>query len=291
MADSILEARHRYAEELRFTAKVSSRAVIDAFATVPREHFFGPGPWRILSPMAATEYWTTEDADPRHVYHDVLIAIDEDRRLNNGQPSLWAHLYDQLELTRGTHVVHVGVGTGYYSAILAEIVGPAGQVTAVEIDPDLAERARHNLTAAWPQAAVVAADGFAFRPDRPADVIVVNAGVSHVSMAWLDALAAEDGRLLVPLTNADRWGGSLIIERHAGATRHYPARYAGQIGIIPCVGGRDPIAEERLRAALARSRFATVRSLRRAPEEPDETCWLAGDGWWLSTASVDESRS
>ena len=52
MAGSIAEARRRYAEELRFTAKVGSRAVIDAFATVPRERFLGPGPWRILSPMA-----------------------------------------------------------------------------------------------------------------------------------------------------------------------------------------------------------------------------------------------
>jgi protein-L-isoaspartate(D-aspartate) O-methyltransferase len=112
-----------------------------------------------------------------------------------------------------------------------------------------------------------------------------------VSEAWLDALAAENGRLLVPLTNADRWGGSLIIERRAGETQRYSVRYAGQIGIIPCIGGRDPVAEERLRAALARSRLATVRSLRRAPGQPDETCWLTGDGWWLSTAGVDESRS
>jgi len=112
MADSIEEARHHYAEELRFTAKLGSRAVIDAFATVPRERFFGPGPWRILSPMAMPEYWTTEDADPRHLYHDVLIAIDEERRLNNGQPSLWARMYDHLELNRGDHVVHVGAGTG-----------------------------------------------------------------------------------------------------------------------------------------------------------------------------------
>ena len=43
MADSIEEARHRYAEELRFTAKVSSRAVVDAFATVPREFFSDRG--------------------------------------------------------------------------------------------------------------------------------------------------------------------------------------------------------------------------------------------------------
>ena len=47
MADAVEQARHGYAEELRFTAKVSSRAVVKAFATVPRERFVGPGPWRI----------------------------------------------------------------------------------------------------------------------------------------------------------------------------------------------------------------------------------------------------
>jgi protein-L-isoaspartate(D-aspartate) O-methyltransferase len=285
--DPVEEARHRYAEELRFTAKLRSRAVIDAFATVPRERFFGPGPWRILSPMAPGGYWTTEDADPRHLYHDVLIAIDEARRLNNGQPSLWARMYDQLELSHGAHVVHVGAGTGYYSAILAEIVGPGGHVTAIEIDPALAARARENLTRAWPQVTVVTADGFAFRPDRPADAIVVNAGVTHFSTAWLDALAAENGRLLVPLTNAEWWGGFLMITRQAGDPCHYAARFVGRVGIIPCVGGRDPAAEERLTAAMAKSDFAAIRSLRRAPEEPDHTCWLAGDGWWLSTAPAN----
>src|SRR5215813_4892478 len=188
MVGSIEQARHWYAEELRFTAKVGSRAVIDAFATVPRELFFGPGPWRILSPMAASDYWTTEDANPRHLYHDVLIAIDEERRLNNGQPSLWARMYDQLQLREGAHVVHIGAGTGYYSAILAEIVGRAGQVTAIEIDPALAARASDNL-AAWPQATAVAADGFTYLPDGPSDAIVVNAGVTHFSSVWLDSLA------------------------------------------------------------------------------------------------------
>ena len=43
MRHSIEEARQRYAEELRFTAKLGSRAVVEAFATVPRQRFFGPG--------------------------------------------------------------------------------------------------------------------------------------------------------------------------------------------------------------------------------------------------------
>jgi hypothetical protein len=47
-------------------------------------------PWRVRSPMDMAEYWTTADADPRAVYRDVLIALDEARGINNGQPSLWA---------------------------------------------------------------------------------------------------------------------------------------------------------------------------------------------------------
>ena len=287
--DPIAVARRGYAEELRFTAPIRNAAVVKAFATVPREHFLGPGPWRILSPMSVAKYWTTDNADPRHLYHDVLVAIDEKRRLNNGQPSLWAHLYDQLGLRQGLHVVHVGAGTGYYSAILAEIVGPGGEITAVEIDPSLAARARENLASAWPQARVIAADGFGFRPEQPADAVIVNAGVTHLSRAWLDVLAAEDGRLLVPLTNAENWGGFLLITRHAGETRHYPARFVHHVGIIPCIGGRDPEAEGHLKEVLAKAPLTAVQSLRRAPEEPDASCWLAGDGWWLSTASVPES--
>lgn len=284
--DPVEMARQGYAEELRFTAPIHSPAVARAFAAVPREHFLGPGPWRIVSPMSSAEYWTTENEDPRQIYHDVLVAIDEERRLNNGQPSLWAYLYDQLGLTSGAHVVHVGAGTGYYSAILAEIVGSGGRVTAIEIDPSLAQRARENLGRAWPQARVVEADGFAFCPDGPADAIIVNAGVTHFAPAWLNSLAAENSRLLVPLTNAERWGGFLLVTRQGGDSQRYAARFVHQVGIIPCVGGRDPDAEARLKEALINTPMTAVQSLRRAPEEPDASCWLKGDGWWLSTAPL-----
>jgi protein-L-isoaspartate(D-aspartate) O-methyltransferase len=287
-AQSLEAARRWFAEELRHVARVRSPAVLEAFATVPREYFAGAGPWRLLSPWYMSEYWTTEDADPRHLYHDVLIAIDPARRLNNGQPSLWAFGYDQLDLAPGEHVVHVGIGTGYYSAILAQIVGRDGMVTAVEIDAELAERARANLAVGWPQANVVAASGFDYRPERPADAIIVNAGVTHLSTAWLDSLAADNGRLLVPLTAADRFGAFVLITRQHGRTDRYAARYVCRVGIIDCIGGRDPDAESKLMMALRRSQFVPpVQSLRRPPEEPDDSCWLAGDGWWLSMAPVE----
>jgi len=284
--DDIGQARRWFAEELRHTAHVRSPAVIEAFATVPREHFAGPGPWRILSPMRGPGYWTTDDADPGRLCHDILVAIDETRRLNNGQPSLWASLFDQLGLKAGERVIHVGAGLGYYSAILAEIVGPAGRVTAVEIDPGLAKRAGANLARAWPQATVVAADGFAYQAHEPVDAIVVNAGVTHLAAAWLDALKADDGRLLVPLTNANLWGAFLLITR--GGAR-YPVRFASRTGIIPCIGGRNPDAEARLTAALARADYTAIKSLRRPPEAPDDTCWLAGEGWWLSTKETEDA--
>ena len=136
---------------------------------------------------------------------------------------------------------------------------------------------------------MVSADGFAFRPEQPADTVIVNAGVTHLSPAWLDSLAAENGRLLVPLTNAEMYGGFLLITRQAGGAQRYPARFVHHVGIIPCIGGRNPAAEARLQQALEKAPLTAVQSLRRAPEEPDASCWLAGDGWWLSTAPVSES--
>ncbi|WP_314962622.1 hypothetical protein [Bradyrhizobium cosmicum] len=58
--------------------------------------------------------------------------------LNNGLPSFWARKLEHLDIARGDRVLQVGAGTGYYSAVLAEIVECAGRVTAIETDPMLA---------------------------------------------------------------------------------------------------------------------------------------------------------
>jgi hypothetical protein len=51
-------------------------------------------------------------------------------------------------------------------------------------------------------------------------------------------------------------------------------------------GGRASAAEARFREDLGKGSLSIVRSLRRAPEEPDWSCWLSEDGWWLSVAQV-----
>ena len=143
--DDLREARRWFAEELRFVARIEDQNVVDAFAAAPRERFVGPGPLRMLSQWNLKDYWTPRDSGPGAVYHDVLIAYDEKRRLNNGQPSLWAFVFDKLGVASGERVVHLGCGMGYYSAVLAELVGPTGKISAIEIDEPLAGRARAAL--------------------------------------------------------------------------------------------------------------------------------------------------
>src|SRR5207237_6698617 len=147
--------------------------------------------------MDLGEYWTTEDADPRHVYHDVLIALDETREINNGQPSLWAFLFDHIRIKTGENVLHLGCGTGYYTAIAAELTRTTGSVIAVEIDPMLTEKARAALSG-WHQVQVCNADGAQTAFD-PMDVIIASAGATHPMPSWLNALR-PGGRLLFPMT-------------------------------------------------------------------------------------------
>ena len=154
-------ARRFYSQEVRLVGGLQREEVVEAFARVPRERFLGSPPWTLASEREG--YVELPGDDPRDTYHNVLFAIDTKRRLNNGQPSFVGFLIDQCAAGRGQHAVHIGCGTGYYTAILAEVVGEDGCVTAIEVDDDLAVRARENL-APWPQVEVKHADGTIFDP-------------------------------------------------------------------------------------------------------------------------------
>ena len=74
----------------RLSANIRSDELVNAFAKVPRENFLGPGPWKIASVepgLGGTTYVETPDANPRHLYHSVPVALDLGRDLNNGQPA------------------------------------------------------------------------------------------------------------------------------------------------------------------------------------------------------------
>ena len=270
-------ARHAYAEELRTVAHVRSDRVIAAFASVPRERFLGPPPWKVFD--HAEGYWQAPTDDPTAACHNVLFAIDAARELNNGHPEFWARLLDKLDIRAGDKVFHVGAGLGYYTAIMAELAGADGAIIAAEIDPTLAEQARANL-ASRNNVQVIAADGAQFDPG-PVDVIVVNAGATHPIPAWLSGLL-PGGRMLLPLTADNGLGTVFRIERQATPSEFAAAAVSG-VGIYPCTGARSAPAARLLARALADGGQRFVRSLRLDPHGRERTCWLHGDGHCLST--------
>lgn len=280
---SIEQARRFYAEELRAVAPVvRNKAIVEAFATVPRESFFGRGPWHVLPWPSG--YQRTPDADPRRLYHNVLVAIDRKRGLNNGEPRFWARLFDALDLKRGERVLQVGTGTGYYTAILAELVGRRGRVIAVEYDWALARRSRANL-APWKQVEVVDGDGTKHDPG-PVDAVVVFAGATHPAPLWLGRLS-EGGRLLMMLTGENWWGFVLLATRRGNTFSVEPQ---GGVGIFHCAGGRNPRAAARLTAALRRLRGAPVPVTALHRGKPavrfKKRVWYAGPGFWLEAQSA-----
>lgn len=68
--------------------------------------------------------------DPVYLYTDEVVGIVPERHINNGQPSLHAHLLARAAPREGDHIVHVGAGVGYYTATMAHIVGLSGRVTS-----------------------------------------------------------------------------------------------------------------------------------------------------------------
>ena len=274
------ESRRTYAEELRGIARLRSERLVSAFARVPRERYLGPPPWLILTPQMKA----SSSSDPRDLYRDVLVSIDRRRRLNNGQPSGLAMWFDALEIAEGERVYHVGAGVGYYTAVLAEVVGPHGRVIAIEIDSGLAERAARNL-GGFEHVEVKQADGTRFDPG-PVDAVFVNAGANHILPLWVDLLA-PGGRLLVPLTLAQdphrMMGVMLGVTR---GTEGYRARIASPVGIFPCSGAaEDNEADTALRQALEvlQPMSGQIRSLRREPHPLEPECWLHGRDLCVST--------
>lgn len=282
------DCRRYYADEIRLVAGLCSPPLVEAFARVPREKFLGRGPWKIAlaeqlglagAGSSAPAYVTTDD--PRDLYHNVLVALDATRGLNNGQPSTLAHWIQALDLRAGDRVYHLGCGAGYYTAIMAEIVGAGGSVVASEVDASLAERARENL-AGYRNVTVQAGDGAAFDPGI-CDAMLINAGVTHPHRPWLERLG-EGGRVVLPLTFTTREAtGTGIMVKIVRERSGFSASIVSTVGIYSCTSARDPELEPLLKKALATGSFLQIKSARLEAHEQTESCVLHRSDVCLST--------
>lgn len=178
--------------------QVTDAAVLDAFATVPRETF-------VPAALAACAY------------------IDEAVALGNGrflvEPMVSARLIQALKVKPHDKVLAIGAATGYIAAILSRL---AAHVFALESDPALATQATQNLRTLGVTNVTVVQDALERGHARkgPYDVILCDGAVSTIPAALSDQLI-EGGRLAAIFASADGTSGHgvLMLKSHGALSR------------------------------------------------------------------------
>jgi len=279
------ERRLAYARHILRRAGVEDPRLEQAFAKIEREAFAEGPPWRLV-PLEGLGLGIRQTSHAEDLYSDSLIVLEADRGVNNGSPALHAQLIEAIALTPGSRVAHIGAGGGYYTAIVAELVGPDGQVIAVEIDRPLAEAAERNLKP-WPQVEVRCADG-AEEPRETVDVVYVSVAAAAPTAPWVQHLA-PGGRLLFPLGapghavagyRSSREAAMLLVERQG---REFAARFLMPVSFVfaEALLGSDADADA-LHLAMQRGGWEKVRSLRWGDPGPQERAWCWTPHWSLS---------
>jgi len=107
--DRVAELRRFFARLITANCGIAAGSALEeAFAATPREQFVGPPPWKIFTPVG---YIEAGSDDPGLLYQDVVVSLDVEAPLNNGQPTLHAFGLNALNLKPGEHVLHIGAGT------------------------------------------------------------------------------------------------------------------------------------------------------------------------------------
>ncbi|MDT3396326.1 methyltransferase, FxLD system [Streptomyces sp. B1866] len=199
-----------------------------AIRAVPR-HLFVPD-----VPLA--QAYAAEDAPVvKRDEHGVVISSVSAVRVQ-------AMMLEQAEVRPGMRVLEIGSG-GYNAALIAELVGEGGQVTTIDIDRDVIDRARRLLSeTGYERVTALVADGEEGEPGRaPYDRIIVTVGAWDIPPAWTNQLA-EGGRIVVPL-RVRGLTRSVAFERRGGrlVSREYEL-----CGFVPMQGA----GENRVRLVL-----------------------------------------
>ncbi len=119
----------------------------------------------------------------------------------NSQPTTVLNMLDLLEAVPGHHVLDLGCGSGWTTALLGHIVGPTGSVHGLEIVPELAAWGRENLAAydmAWADIVLANPGRLGLPEQAPFDRILVSAEAGAVPQRLVAQLAV-DGVMVIPV--------------------------------------------------------------------------------------------
>jgi protein-L-isoaspartate(D-aspartate) O-methyltransferase len=165
---------------------------------------------------------------------------------SSSAPWLMARMIEVSRLEPGMRVLEVGTGTGYNAACLAAL---GAEVVSVEIDEELAGKAREGLRAAGhTEVEVVTGDGELGVPDRaPFDRVIATAAAHTIPYAWVEQ--TRDGGLIVaPYTGQGHRGTLLVLAVKDGTAAGEAVQ---DVGFMPLCGQRLSAAE--MNAIVSRS--------------------------------------
>lgn len=182
MDDARLAERRRQMVETQIRARgIRDPRVLAAMEQVPRHRF-------------------VRESDIDMAYGDHPIDVGHGQTIS--QPYIVAYMTEELALPLGARVLEIGTGSGYQTAVLAEL---AGDVYTIEIVPELAEHAARLLESlGYRNVHARFGDGYAgWKEVAPFDAIIVTAAPDHLPQPLVEQLAIG-GRIAVPVGRGDQ---------------------------------------------------------------------------------------
>jgi protein-L-isoaspartate(D-aspartate) O-methyltransferase len=188
---------------------VRDERVLSAFARVPRHEFVTPE----QSPQA---------------YEDRPLQIGEHQTIS--QPFMVATQLEAARIHPADIVLEVGTGSGYQTALLAEL---AAEVFSIERFPSLADTAQRRIAhLQYANVVIIVGDGtLGYPPGAPFDAIIVSAASPRVPEAMVRQLRIG-GRLLIPVGDASEQVLHLLVKTPEGVSNRslFPCKFVPLVG-------------------------------------------------------------
>lgn len=177
--------RQRLVDGLKRANALRNVAVEEAMRAVPRH---------VFAPNAAIEV----------AYEDRVIGLKEEGGVplsTISQPTMIAEMLQQLGIVPGQRMLEIGTGSGYTTALLAHLTGPAGSIVSLDLEPDLVRDANARFDRLKIQNIyAIAGDGAAgYAKGAPFDRILLTASANDIEAAWWEQLRPH-GRIVLPLS-------------------------------------------------------------------------------------------